>query len=181
MNAAATVSMTNSYRQFVDQSSAAGRGNRGGSRAGIIATIIAATFGVLCAAQPARADIASLPTVSWYETPTASGTENGNTFGGGPAVLFSMGCYNYDTANPKVVMIFDAAALPANGTVPTRGMISLPPATSANQPSFNSLGIAQGGVGFTHGITFVASTSGKTLMADTTSGGNIHCAASYRP
>jgi len=129
----------------------------------------------------ARAGSASLPTVSWYETPTANGTENSNTFGGGPSVLFSMGCYNYDTANPKMVMIFDVAAMPVNGTVATRGMIPLPPAVSANQPSFNSLTIAQGGAHFNNGITFAASTTGKTLTADTTSGGNIHCAASYRP
>jgi hypothetical protein len=134
---------------------------------------------------PVWAGSAVLPTISWYETSTAGGTENSNTFAtpvtGGASILYSIACYNYDTSNPKVVMLFDAASVPANGTVATRGMIPLAAATSANQPSYNSLGIAQGGLPFRKAVTFAASTTGKTLTVDTTSGGNIHCAASYSP
>jgi hypothetical protein len=127
----------------------------------------------------------ALPTVSWYETSTAGGAENSNTFGtppnGGKTTLYAIACYNYDTSNPKVVMLFDAASVPTNGSVATRGMIPLAAAASANQPSYNALVIAEGGLTFVNGITFAASTTGKTLTIDTTSGGNVHCDASYSP
>jgi hypothetical protein len=132
-----------------------------------------------CLSLPAFA----LPTVNWYETSTSGGTENSNTFGipqtGGKTTLYAMACFNYDTSNPKVVMLFDAASVPSNGAVATRGMMPIPAATSANQPGFTSMTIAEGGMTFSSGITFAASTTGKTLTIDTTGGGNVHCAASY--
>jgi hypothetical protein len=122
---------------------------------------------------------AGLPSVNWYETATTSGTENSNSLGGGPTTLFALGCCNYDVVNPKVVMLFDAAAVPSNGAIPTRGLLPLGVAVSANQPQCNSLVIAQGGEIFRTGITFAVSTTGRVLTVDTTSGGNVHCAASW--
>lgn len=147
--------------------------------------LIAAAIGCLiilfCLSVSSAYALGMLPTVNWYETSTAGGTENSNTFGVANTILYSMGCYNYDTTNPKVIMIFDAASVPVNGTVATRGMIVLSAATSANQPSSNSLLIAQGGLIYRTQVTFAASTTGKTLTVDTTSGGNVHCTASYAP
>lgn len=126
------------------------------------------------------------PTVSWYETSTAGGTENSNTFGaptmvGNKSTLYHITCLNYDASNAKVVMLFDSLSVPANGTVATRGIMVVAAAVSATQPSAASLVIPQGGLTFVNGITFAASTTAKTLTVDTTSGGNIHVIASYSP
>jgi hypothetical protein len=68
-------------------------------------------------------------------------------------------------------MAFDAASLPANGTVP-KMQLSLPAAQAAAQPSCSSFGLPAAGVTLYNGLVVAASTTGKTLTVDTTSGGN---------
>jgi hypothetical protein len=135
-------------------------------------------LGLALFAGPAHAQTTA-PTVNWYETSTAGGTENSATIHIGRTLLYSMACFNYDTSNPKVVMLFDAASVPANSTVATMGEIPLSAAPGSAQPSQNSITIAQGGLPFWTGLTFAVSTTGKTLTVDTTTGGNVHCVASY--
>ena len=114
--------------------------------------------------------------VNFYSTTAASGTENyaivpnaGGRLVPEPARLLS--ACNYNLAGPEVVMVFDASVLPANGAVP-KMQLPLPAATGSNAPSCGSFSLPAGGVTFYSGLAIAASTSGKTLTVDTTSGGN---------
>jgi hypothetical protein len=121
-------------------------------------------------------DVMAQGAVNFYSTTAASGTENyaivlnaGNGAVPEPARLLS--ACNYNPVSPEVVMVFDAMVLPANGAVP-KMQLPLPAATGLNAPSCGSFSLPSGGVTFYLGLAIAASTSGKTLTTDTTSGGN---------
>jgi hypothetical protein len=113
--------------------------------------------------------------VNFYSTAAASGTENyaivDNSGGFAPEPARLISACNYNVAAPEVVMVFDASALPANGSVP-KMQLPLPAANGASAPSCGSFSLPAGGVTFYTGLLIAASTSGKTLTIDTTSGGN---------
>jgi hypothetical protein len=162
------ISLVDSLRRALKR----GRLSRIGRGIGVM--LAACMLATLASAQ-------TLPTVNWYATSTAGGMENSNTIRSGRSILFSIGCFNYDTSHAKIVMLYDSTSVPANGTVPTMGVIPLAQATTTSAPGMNSMTIAQGEVPFRNGITFAASTTGETLTVDTTSGGNVYCVASYSP
>jgi hypothetical protein len=130
-------------------------------------------------------------TVSFYATGMApasgatsvSGTENSAVVVITPAskrnTLLLAAVQNYDAANPKVAMVFDAAALPANGAIP-RAACALAAAPGAANPSQCSLSLPGDGTGVGNGIVIACSTTGKTLTVDVTSGGNCYFQVAYR-
>jgi len=81
-----------------------------------------------------------------------------------------VGALNFDTSNAKVVMMFDATALPSSGAVP---LVSVPiaAAISATQPSPSSFSFPTG-LTVQNGIVVACSTTAKTRTVDTTAGGN---------
>jgi hypothetical protein len=133
------------------------------------------------AASPRAATAAG--TMNFYSTSAASGTENFAVISNAgtvpipqPVRLIAACSYNFAAA--EVVMVFDANALPANGTAP-KMEFSLPTAGGANAPSCGSLALPAGGVSFDKGVVIAASTSGKTLTVDTASAGNTFFEVGY--
>lgn len=107
-----------------------------------------------------------------YTTKTQSGTENSVVLPWpvGATMELAAVC-NYDTSNAKMAMIFDASALPANGS-PADYVVPLAAAASATNPTCASVGLPGGGVPVLVGIVAACSTTAKLLTVDTTSGGN---------
>jgi hypothetical protein len=122
-------------------------------------------------------------TVNYYSTAAASGTENyavianAGTVPIAQPVRFIAAC-SYNSTAPELIMLFDAKALPSNGTVPKMEFV-LPAAGGANAPSCGSLPLPPGGVSFHKGAVVAASTAGKTLTVDTASSGNTFFEVGY--
>ena len=95
-----------------------------------------------------------------YRTKTAAGMENSAVTRFNSLSLAAV-C-NYDTTNPKMAMIFDAAALPANTTAPDY-FGPLAPATSANLPTCASFAIPKTGVIVANAVVIACSTTGSLL------------------
>jgi hypothetical protein len=131
-------------------------------------------FGLTSRPTPVRAQ----STANFYSTAAASGTENyaaiRNAGGTGvPEPVRLISACNYNSGAPEVVMVFDAGALPANGSLP-KMMLPLPASSGSNAPSCASFSMPAGGVTFYAGVVVAASTTGRTLTVDTTSGGNSY-------
>ena len=138
------------------------------------------------AAAPARAD-----KISFYATgmppasgaTSVSGTENSAVVAiNSPTKLYTVlmvAVQNYDAANAKIAMLFDAAALPANGTIPLASC-ALPAATGTVAPGQCSFALPGDGRGVSAGIVAACSTTGKTLTVDGTAGGNCYFQVAFR-
>jgi hypothetical protein len=90
---------------------------------------------------------------------------------GGPRTLTLAAGQNFDTANAKTAMLFDATSLPTNGAIPVLS-IPLGVAPSATQAYPGSFSLPPQGLQFQTGIVFAISSTAKTLTVDTQSGGN---------
>lgn len=108
-----------------------------------------------------------VPCYSTLDSAPVTGVEKGQQVFARPVTLTLAVGTNYDTANPKVLMIFDTASAPTTGAVP-RYQLTLLPAVSANQPSQLSLSIPLDGVSFNSGLYVGCSSTGKTFTLDAT-------------
>ena len=122
-------------------------------------------------------------TVNFYSTTAAGGTENYSVLANAGTVHMSqpvrmIAACSYNSAAPEVIMVFDASALPPNGTVP-KLQLPLPAASSASAPACGIFPLPAGGVSFHTGVVIAASTKGKTRTTDTTSGGNTFFEVAY--
>ena len=136
--------------------------------------IIVSAAVLLCVASMPRYVLAG--TANFYSTTASSGSENYAIISnaGGVAVpepVRLISACNYNSAEPEVVMVFDATALPANGAVP-KMELPISVSSGSNAPSCASFSLPAGGVILYKGLVIAASTSGKTLTVDTTVGGN---------
>jgi hypothetical protein len=86
---------------------------------------------------------------------------------------------NYDAANAKVAMLFDAGALPATGAIPLAACAA-PAATGVVAPGQCSFALPGDGRGLVNGLVVACSTSGKTLTVDGTAGGNCYFQVAFR-
>jgi hypothetical protein len=86
-----------------------------------------------------------------------------------PIILLSVQPTNFSSTLTLYFMLFDAASLPANGTVPVRAPVALAPGqTAAIQLSDNNSEMKEGLPFFT-GLVWAASTTPATLTVDTSS------------
>lgn len=113
--------------------------------------------------------------VGFYHTTASGGMENSavvlSSAGSGSRRVLMIGAASYNTSAAEVAMIFDAASLPANATIPL-AICSLPAAASAAAPATCSFSLPMGGMSLVSGLVVACSTTGKVLTVDTTSGGN---------
>jgi len=81
-------------------------------------------------------------------------------------------------ASAEVAMLFDAAALPANGAIPAASCAVA--AGAANAPGQCSFSWPGSGRPNRNGIVVACSTTGKTLTVDATAGGNCYFQVLYQ-
>jgi hypothetical protein len=141
---------------------------------------------VLAAVTAARAD-----RISYYATgqppasgsTSVSGTENSAVVAvNSPTKQYAVlmiAVQNYDAANPKMAMLFDAGGLPATGAIPLAACAA-PAATGVAAPGQCSFALPSDGRGMAAGIVVACSTSGKTLTLDGTAGGNCYFQVGFR-
>lgn len=114
---------------------------------------------------------------------SVTGTENSAIVAtipkGATRSILMIAALNHDTSNAKLVMLFDSATLPANGTIPL-ATCPVGPALAATKPAGCSFNIPADGLYIKSGIVVACSTTAKTLTVDTTSGGNCYFEVGYR-
>lgn len=145
--------------------------------------IIPASLAILLALAALPFVAMAQDTVNFYSTRVATGTENYSVLPNAstvpmPQPVRMIAACSYNSAAPEVVMVFDASALPPNGTVP-KLQLALPAASSISAPACGVFPLPAGGVSFYAGVVIAASTKGKTLTTDTTSGGNTFFEVAY--
>ena len=151
--------------------------------AALIAIAVVITY-LLWGGQSAHA-----ATVNTYSTgqPPASGatsvtgTENSAVVfvaaNGSVQKMLLIAVQNYGAA-AEVAMLFDAAALPANGAIPIAACALA--AGAANAPSQCSFALPADGRVMKLGTVVACSTTGKTLTVDATAGGVCYFQVQYQ-
>jgi hypothetical protein len=119
--------------------------------------------------------------VNFYSATAARGTENDGVIpnaGTVPQAQRRIGARNYNTAAPKMAMLVDAVALPANGAV-LRMQLPVQAAMGGSLPSCGSITLPAGVVASNKEIVIAASTTGRTWLAGTRTGGNSLAEVGY--
>lgn len=151
--------------------------------AALVAVIVA---GVAVFLWDQEAHAATVNTYSTGQPPASgatsvTGTENSAVVfvaaNGSVQKMLLIAVQNYGAA-AEVAMLFDAAALPANGAIPIASCAV--PAGTANAPGQCSFALPADGRVMKLGTVIACSTTGKTLTVDATAGGVCYFQVQYQ-